>query len=44
MGVRGRNIVDRMIRGAISGECFVDSNCHFIFKLLVVGNIVNEEE
>lgn len=42
--MRGRNIVDRMIRGAINGSCFVDSNCHFIFKLLVVGNIVSEEE
>lgn len=42
--MRGRSIVDRIIRGAIKGSCFVDSNCHFIFRLLVVGNIVSEEE
>lgn len=42
--MRGRNIVDKMISGAINVIRFIDSNCHFIFRLLVVGNIVSEEE
>lgn len=42
--MRGRNIVDKIISGAINVIRFIGSNCHFIFKLLVVGNIVSEEE
>lgn len=36
--------MDKMISGAKNGMRFVVSNCHFIFRLLVVGNIVSEEE
>lgn len=36
--------MDKMISGAINVIRFIDSNCHFIFRLLVVGNIVSEEE
>lgn len=37
-------MVDKIISGVMRGMRFVDSNCHFIFRLLVVGNIVSEEE
>lgn len=43
-GRRGRDRVDRIIRGERRGAWFLNSNCHFIFMLFVVGNIVSEVE
>lgn len=44
MGVSGSIIVDRIIKGGVSFVIFIVSNYHFIFMLLVVGNIVSAVE
>lgn len=42
IGARGRVSVDSTIIGVSRFRCFGFSNCHLIFILLVVGNIVRE--